>query len=57
MQQEKKDLDAEMAALKAELVTLEERIKQIGAEMQKNETKNSKIKCVLTSYSCFADTI
>lgn len=33
-----------MSDLKRELYTIEEKIKEIGAELQKNETKNSKIK-------------
>jgi len=36
-----------MADLKKELGKIEEKIKSIGAEMQKNETKNSKIKYVV----------
>jgi len=44
LQQEKKELEGEMADLKNELYSIEEKIKEIGAELQKNETKNSKIK-------------
>lgn len=33
-----------MSELKRELYVIEEKIKEIGAELQKNETKNSKIK-------------
>jgi hypothetical protein len=37
-----------MTSLKDELYAIEEKIKEIGAELQKNETKNSKIKSVIT---------
>lgn len=47
LQQDKKDLEVEMSELKGELYAVEEKIKEIGAELQKNETKNSKIKWVL----------
>lgn len=33
-----------MSDLKTELYSVEEKIKEIGAELQKNETKNSKVK-------------
>lgn len=36
-----------MSDLKRELYAIEEKIKELGAEMQKNETKNSKIKLVM----------
>ena len=41
---EKKELENQMSELKKELYAVEEKIKTVGAEMQKNETKNSKIK-------------
>jgi len=44
LQKQKGELEQEMAGLKKELHKVEESIKQVGADMQKNETKNSKIK-------------
>lgn len=44
VQSEKRNLESQMSDLKRELYTIEEKIKEIGAELQKNETKNSKIK-------------
>jgi len=44
LKEEKADLEAEMSQLKKELHAIEEKIKELGAEMQKNETRNSKIK-------------
>ncbi|ODM99910.1 Structural maintenance of chromosomes protein 3 [Orchesella cincta] len=48
VQTEKRNLESEMSDLKRELYAIEEKIKEIGAELQKNETKNSKIKIHLT---------
>lgn len=44
LHQEKEELESHMSSLKKELASIEEKIKELGAEMQKNETRNSKIK-------------